>query len=506
MKHHLKQLIPSETCLACEICCRYPDRQSSMAPVFSLKEQQKGVELGLPKQSFPISEPGRGARIRVTEGESCYRCPAFVPRTHECTIYPERPFDCQLYPFLLMFNQEKSNIYLVMDPLCPFIQTHYDPLSPLNPLEAYSQYLYEYLSRSDVIQWICQNQNLVSEYQDSMIRVYDLEKLTRTLIPEPIQEGLQPLTLQDFDRFQKAFEKRSPILSCEHFLSHYLWSDSLRYHWTEINGYLCLFAETGNHIFMPVPPLGDRLGLKIVEECFEIMNFWNQNRAVSRISGIREEYLAHVGANPCGCPYMVTLVEHDYLYNRLDLVNLKGNLYKSKRASYNQFVRSHPNAVYRPFTKEDTPACLRLYQEWLKEYRKHSVPEHQLQMAEENYNVHQKGILEYELLGLTGRIVELDDGKIAGYTFGTELNPETFYILFEITDRQIKGISQYLFREFCKELEQYRSINVGGDSGIASLARVKESYHPVARYPIYQLMLRSSSPVGHPVFERLRRF
>ncbi|GEM_PF-330866 len=560
MKHHLKQLIPSEICLACEVCCRYPDRQTLMAPVFSREEQQKAVELGLPKQSFPTPEPGRGARIRVTTGESsstasfdklrtlsersesnglttsCYQCPAFVPGTHECTIYPERPFDCQLYPFMLMFSQHKSKVHLIMDPLCPFIQTHNNPLSP-NPLTAYGRYLYDYLEQPEIIQWICQNQNLVSEYQDSMIRVRDLEKLTKSLVPEPIQQGLTPLTSRDFDRFQKAFSRKKPILSCEHFLFHYLWNDSLRYYWTEMNGYLCLFAETGNHLFMPVPPMdvGARRAVplpEIVEECFNIMNFWNQNRAVSRIAGIREEDIVNVGATPRGCPpgagtgarpYTVTLVEHDYLYRRIDLVNLKGNTYKSKRASYNQFLRNHPAAIYHPFTKEDIPACLHLYQTWLAQYKERrldssassfdklrtlsersesnglTIRKHEIEMAEENFKVHQKAFLE--TVGarpfdgaqgkravplLIGRVIEIN-GEISGYTFGVPLSSEIFYILFEITDLTIKGISQYLFREFCRELEPYPFIHAGGDSGLDSLRRVKESYHPLKKYPVYQI-------------------
>ncbi len=516
MKHHLKQLIPSQTCLACEVCCRYPDRQSPMAPVFSREELQKAVELGLPKQSFPTPEHGRGARIRVTAGESCYRCPAFVPGTHECTIYPERPFDCQLYPYLLMFNPNKSKIHLVMDPLCPFIQAHHNPLSPSvgegkgegeNLMEEYGAYLHEYLSRTEVIQWICQNQNLVSEYQDSMIRVCDLEKLTKSLVPEPIQQGLTPLTLRDFDRFQKAFARKPPALSCEHFLSHYLWSDSLRYYWTEINGYLCLFAEAGNHLFMPVPPMGvgayrDTPLPEIIEGCFEIMNFWNQNRTVSRISGMREEDLTILPPPPFMGGgrgegeeehYKISLVEYDYIDRRIDLVNLRGNAYKSKRANYNQFLQNHPAAIYRPFTKEDIPACLRLYQTWLAQYKERRPAKHEIEMAQENFKVHQKALLEYEKLGLMGRVVELD-GKIAGYTFGVPLSPEIFYIIFEITDLRNKGISQYLFREFCRELEPYEYVHAGGDSGVVSLARVKESYHPVKKHPIYQISEKPQRP------------
>ena len=76
MKHQLKQLIPSQTCLDCDICCRYPDKQSHMAPVFSLEEKSKAIELGIPKRFFSPPQANRGFQISPIIGEGCFRCPA----------------------------------------------------------------------------------------------------------------------------------------------------------------------------------------------------------------------------------------------------------------------------------------------------------------------------------------------------------------------------------------------------------------------------------------------
>jgi hypothetical protein len=148
--------------------------------------------------------------------------------------------------------------------------------------------------------------------------------------------------------------------------------------------------------------------------------------------------------------------------------------------------------------EKDIQACLRLYQTWLAQYRERHPAKHEIEMAQENFKVHQKALLEmagarYETVGaqliaplLIGRVIEIN-GEISGYTFGVPLSSEIFYILFEITDLRIKGISQYLFREFCRELKQYQYINAGGDSGLESLQRAKESYRPVKKHPIYQI-------------------
>jgi len=99
----------------------------------------------------------------------------------------------------------------------------------------------------------------------------------------------------------------------------------------------------------------------------------------------------------------------------------------------------------------------------------------------------------FNILGLTGRIV-LFDGEVKGYSFGFPLNDETFCILFEIIDLTIKGLSQYLFREFCREMSNYRYINALDDSGLENLRRAKLSYHPCYLEPAYTITREDVNP------------
>ena len=88
----------------------------------------------------------------------------------------------------------------------------------------------------------------------------------------------------------------------------------------------------------------------------------------------------------------------------------------------------------------------------------------------------------------SARVVRID-GEIRGYTFGYPLNADTFCILFEVTDLSIKGLAQFIYREFCKKLMgTYRWINAMDDSGLENLKRVKQAYHPIQLIPSYNVV------------------
>jgi len=91
---------------------------------------------------------------------------------------------------------------------------------------------------------------------------------------------------------------------------------------------------------------------------------------------------------------------------------------------------------------------------------------------------------DYRDLDVAGRVVRVGK-EIQAFTFGFEVNPEIFCVLYEVTDLSVKGLAQFIFREFCRELKKYKYINIMDDSGLENLKRVKLSYHPEKIIPAY---------------------
>ena len=51
--------------------------------------------------------------------------------------------------------------------------------------------------------------------------------------------------------------------------------------------------------------------------------------------------------------------------------------------------------------------------------------------------------------------------------------------------REVPGLAQYIFREFCRTLSRFEFINAMDDSGLEGLRRAKQSYHPAMMVPSY---------------------
>ena len=170
----LHQIIPSDVCFSCDVCCRFLEADSPLAPIFTATETEKVIAAGADPMLFRRQADGKSAQIQLKPHNDLYICPFFEPETSHCTIYSIRPLDCQLYPFALMFSEDGREVMLGVDSLCPFSEAHIET-------EAFQKHIHHvinYVESDSVTAQILANWSLIGDYQDTVKIVHTLAQLT----------------------------------------------------------------------------------------------------------------------------------------------------------------------------------------------------------------------------------------------------------------------------------------------------------------------------------------
>ncbi len=284
---------------------------------------------------------------------------------------------------------------------------------------------------------------------------------------------LKELSLKDKKIFDRYLNLTGHELSVYSFANIYIWKTLYQVKWQKIKGALCVFFLDKTGCFMNLAPLAKKIDPRAITETFKIMDGLNKNRALSRIENIDAKDIAFYQGFGLTCPEKSV----DYICSRDQLAKLSGDKFKSKRASYNYFLKNYC-AQYLPYSHHQKDGCLELYRLWQQMRASKCQDKIYLGMMEDSFLCLKNFLENYAKLGCVGRVVKIDN-QIKAFSFGYPLNRDTFCILYEITDLTVKGLAQFIFRKFCAELKGFRYINIMDDSGLENLKRVKLSYAPV---------------------------
>lgn len=290
---------------------------------------------------------------------------------------------------------------------------------------------------------------------------------------------LKTLTLKDEKLFNRFLSQGRHELSVYAFENIYIWKGLFDISWRVVEDCLCVFFRDKMGCFMYLAPLGENTNEKIAQIAFAIMDGFNKNKAISRIENVEAgdlQFYKTLG-------FDTKLKSYDYVCLRSELANLKGNKFKHKRSSCNYFLK-HYGSEYLPFLTKYSADCLRLYDYWRKQRQEVNQDRVYQGMQQDSLTALKTMLNNLKKLKITGRVVRINK-QIKAFSFGFALNPQTFCILFEITDLSIKGLAQFVFRAFAQELKDYKYINIMDDSGLENLKKVKLSYHPAKLIPAY---------------------
>jgi uncharacterized protein len=474
MARALPQLVPESTCVRCDVCCRFPESDSFLRPYFTAQEITDAVTHGVRDSSFSDKSGSQVTLVKNPIGEG-YLCPAFDSRSGRCGIYEVRPLDCRLYPLALMWDASGREVLLGWDTKCPFMREE-----SASSIRAYTEHVASVLASEAIVDKIVAHPRLIGRFQDDVVVLTALPHLTTRLVPQRVDPRLHPLRPSDVPQFANALEQanvlRHDTPAAFAFPYHYIWTSRLPYWWLHDQDTVFLFARSPDGWFMPLPPLGVESLDQAVDRAFALMHQWNGPSPVSRIENVMDaqrHQLSSVGQQ-------LLKKDGDYLYSAAALAALAGDHYKSQRALCNRAEREQAITI-EPYRAEYQDACTLLHQRWGGQKRQGSLDPMGKLLLEDAEAAHTLVFREHDQIGLSGIVVKVDN-HIAAYTFGYWITPQTWCVLFEVADRSIPGLAQWLFRETCRTAmaQGAVSINAMDDAGLPGLRVTKLAYRPSA--------------------------
>jgi len=473
----LPQLVPSHTCLQCDVCCRFPDPDSALRPYFTENEIARALAGGVGETAFPDRRGSQVTLVPAPYGEG-YLCPAFETATSTCRIYEQRPFDCQLYPLALMWDKPHHQVLLGWDTKCPFMREQIP-----EEIQRHADRVMVLLEQPDIRDHVVAHPRLIGGFQEDVVVLAPLLRLTDAVAGLWGPAPLHRLTLEDIPYMRTALDRsgwrHDESLAAYSPTYHYMWNGLLAYWWMDLQGALCLFAQSPDGWFMPLPPIVAGSIAAPLSVAMGLLRRWNGDSPVSRVENVPSRLapeLERLG-------YRLMPKEPDYLYRAADLAALAGDRYKSQRALCNRFEREQAFEI-DSYQVRDRQDCRALLKEWSRQKQAEGLESFGVMLLADAAPAHELIWSQASVLQLTGKVVRIH-GRLCAYTFGYWLTSATFCVLLEVTDRSLPGLAQYLFRETCRAAmaEGAAYINTMDDAGLLGLRASKQAYHPATLIP-----------------------
>lgn len=255
-----------------------------------------------------------------------------------------------------------------------------------------------------------------------------------------------------------------------------IWQNEFVYTWAVKENIHFILAQYGSYVYLPVPP--QPLSVEALNLAFDYMKLVNgRGTGVSRIEGFTDP------VNQIAPPYLSRPTMTEYIYDRKQVAGLHGDPFRSQRALVNHFLKTE-QVLFRPYRFSDLKACSELFEKW----KTQRLPIHQGQMGEKmilsSQKAHYQALIHNDTWNISVWVV-LVGNRLSAYTAGTPLNPDTYGVLLEVSDLEIKGLSSYVFSTLCRQLKGYTYVNTGDAEGLPRLAKSKEHWHPLRKISVY---------------------
>jgi hypothetical protein len=169
MRPQLPQFIPSEICLDCPICCRFPEKQAVLSPFFFPEERSQAEHLK-PKGTFREAGSVLPSKAELVACGHGFACSFFNPGDHTCQVYEARPLDCSMYPAVVMHSRDSEKVLVGADTKCPALGRPFVAAK----LKDYLDWIQRYLESTTPLSLIRKYPHFIGEFQEEVVEVREL--------------------------------------------------------------------------------------------------------------------------------------------------------------------------------------------------------------------------------------------------------------------------------------------------------------------------------------------
>ena len=267
------------------------------------------------------------------------------------------------------------------------------------------------------------------------------------------------------------------------FSSLYMWRDINNFCWQKIGDYICVSGlshlEVDKQEPFLFPPLTNdgkydssslRKTIYTAKKIFEDKGYEFGIRLMPKhMVEIIEE------ACPGEMDFLDDRPNHDYVYTKQSLIELKGRGLHSKKNHLNYFFNNY-SYEYVQLTSSMADKAMQFIEEF-NERKKLSEHEMKLLKMEERAMLHV--FQNLEKVGYLAGVI-LIEGKIEAISIGGKINKNTVTVHVEKANTDFRGIYQAINNEFCRHMpEEITLVNREEDMDIMNLRKAKLSYKPI---------------------------
>lgn len=294
------------------------------------------------------------------------------------------------------------------------------------------------------------------------------------------------LSLQDKPCFDRILEQMQSETSDLTFTNLFMWKHNygLSFYYDPELDYLILLAKPPLPKWKPffLPPIGDWSNREKLSQLLRVMEKVADAETMElRIRRAPQRLLEAVQQIDPIFAFKEEHYTYDYIYRSVDLIQLAGRKYHSKRNHVNQFLRKY-HSEFQAMTPEIAQECLNLETEWFNISRKREL------LSDEEWAM-ATVFQNFEALNLKGGIIRVE-GQIQALSVGEKLNRRMAVIHIEKANTEFDGIYAAINQQFAQEFwAEFEFINREEDMGLEGLRKAKLSYHPerlIEKYSIWK--------------------